>query len=62
MVRISGTLSSNVTLSSRLAGGQQDGFQRQNNPDEKLEKPVAIQDQRPNMTFNGLGRRIDISV
>ncbi|MBE7636294.1 hypothetical protein GUA87_05520 [Sneathiella sp. P13V-1] len=62
MVRISGTLSSNVTLSSRLAGGQPDNYQRQVNPVEKLEKPVVMKDQRPNMTFSGLGRRIDINV
>ncbi|MBO6825170.1 MAG: hypothetical protein JJ879_03145 [Sneathiella sp.] len=62
MVKISGTLSSNVSLSGRLLGGQGDASGHLAQQVKAPEKPAAIKDERPDMTFSGLGRRIDISV
>ncbi|MBL4908031.1 MAG: hypothetical protein JKX94_11310 [Sneathiella sp.] len=62
MVRISGTLSSNVTLSGRMLGGQTDASQKQVQPVQKPEKPIRLEDREPNMTFSGIGRNIDIRV
>jgi len=62
MVKISGTLSSNVSLSGRLLGGQGQAAGHQVQQVREAEKPTIIKDERPDMTFSGLGRRIDINV
>ncbi|OUR76863.1 hypothetical protein A9Q83_13175 [Alphaproteobacteria bacterium 46_93_T64] len=62
MVKISGTLSSNVTLSGRMLGGQSGDVQAQVKPVEKALKPVALKDHQPDMRFSGIGRTIDIRV
>ena len=62
MVKISGTLSSNVSLSGRLLGGQGQPAGEQPQQVKEAEKPAVLKDERPDMTFSGLGRRIDISV
>jgi len=62
MVRISGTLTSNVSLSGKMLGGQQGPAQGQVQPVQKPEKPVVLNDKEPNMTFSGIGRNIDIRV
>ncbi len=61
-MKISGTLSSNVTLSSKMTGGQPHDFRTEIQPVEKPAKPVLRDDQRPDMTFSGIGRQIDIRV
>ncbi|MEP3248312.1 MAG: hypothetical protein ABJN40_21640 [Sneathiella sp.] len=62
MVKISGTLSSNVTLSSKMTREQPHALQTEVQPVEKPDKPVLRDDQRPDMTFSGIGRQIDIRV
>jgi hypothetical protein len=62
MVKISGTLSSGVSLSGRLSGGQGDPFQQRGKPIEKVEKPVSFEQKQPDMTFSGIGRKVDILV
>jgi|GEM_PF-5127325 len=62
MVRISGTLTSNVTLSGRMAGGGPQSAPNGVEPVQKPDKPVFREDRKPDMTFGGIGRRIDIRV
>jgi len=62
MVKISGTLTSNVTLSGRMLGGQPKGLPQDIKPVQKLEKPAALKEQQPDMTFSGIGRSLDIRV
>jgi len=62
MVRISGTLSSGVSLSGRMSG--QNAQHGPANPKavEQPERPSLLKDQRPDMTFSGIGRTVDINV
>ncbi|GLQ07824.1 hypothetical protein [Sneathiella chinensis] len=60
MVRISGTLTSNVSLSGRMAGGQSHADQGAVQPVQKKEKPAALSPREPDLTFEGIGRRLDI--
>jgi len=62
MVKISGGMSSGVTLSGRMLGRQPDNAEQQVKPVEKVIKPVALKDTQPDMKFSGLGRTLDIRV
>ncbi len=62
MVKISGTLSGNVNLSRHMPG--QNAQYGSANPKsvEQPDRPSLLKDQRPDMTFSGIGRTIDINV
>lgn len=62
MVRISGTLTSNVTLSNRAGSGFPSREPEAVQAVKEAEKPVLKKDSRPDMTFGGIGRQIDIRV
>ncbi len=62
MVRISGTLSNGVSMSGRMYGQNTQTPQQQVKAVEKADRPVALADQRPDMTFSGIGRTVDINV
>ncbi|WP_169566225.1 hypothetical protein [Sneathiella limimaris] len=62
MVKISGTVAGGVQMSGRMFGQNFSAAEQQVRPVEKVDKPVIINDQRPDMTFSGIGRTIDISV
>ncbi|MFT6556729.1 MULTISPECIES: hypothetical protein [Sneathiella] len=62
MVKISGTLSSNVSLSGRAAGGHTQPNMDRVEAVKEASKPSLQKEQRPDMTFNGIGRQIDIRV
>ena len=62
MVRISGTLSNGVSMSGRMFGQNTNTPQQLVKAVEEPDRPVAIKDQRPNMTFSGIGRTVDINV
>lgn len=62
MVKISGSMSSNVTLSGKMLGGQTGDVQQHVKAVEKPEKPTVLKDHQPDMTFSGIGRTLDIRV
>ena len=62
MVKISGSMSSNVTLSGRMLGRQSTDVGQQVKPVEKAIKPVVLKDHQPDMKFSGIGRNVDIRV
>lgn len=62
MVKISGSLSNGVNMSGRMFGQNAHDPQQLVKAVEKPDRPVAINDQRPNMTFSGIGRTLDINV
>jgi hypothetical protein len=62
MVRISGTLSSGVSLSGRMSGQNTQNGQVNPKAVEQPDRPSLLKDQRPDMTFSGIGRTLDINV
>ena len=62
MVRISGTLSSGVSLSGRMSGQNARNGEASAKAVEQPERPSLLKGQRPDMTFSGIGRTIDINV
>lgn len=62
MVRISGTLSSGVSLSGRMSGQNAQNGPANTKAVEQSDRPSLLKDQRPDMTFSGIGRTIDINV
>lgn len=43
-----------------MQGGQSDVLSRQIEAVQKLEKPTKLKDREPDMTFAGIGRKLDI--
>jgi hypothetical protein len=62
MVRIAGTLTSNISLAGRGTGQNFQPVPGQVNPVNDPPLAPRIDDREPDMTFGGIGRRIDIRV
>lgn len=62
MVRISANLSSGVSLSGRMSGQNAQNSPANAKTVEQPDRPSLLKDQRPDMTFSGIGRTIDINV
>ncbi|WP_025896942.1 hypothetical protein [Sneathiella glossodoripedis] len=62
MVRISGTLSNSVSMSAGTYAQGDQNNPRQIKEVQKPDRPTAIGVQRPDMTFSGIGRTLDINV
>ena len=49
-------------MSGRMLGQQLPQFQGELKPVEASGKPVPIRDEKPDLTFSGIGRKLDINV